>query len=1225
MRMRIHRLTGGAAWAIVLIGVASTAHGQEDVLANLARRYDADVRPLATKFCGDCHSPDLAEAEIDLVSIDSLAKVRKNPQVWQKVAEMLASGQMPPKESPQPSDAERAKLREWVQQYLKEEAKLRAGDPGPVVLRRLSNAQYTYVLRDLTGVAALDPAREFPVDGAAGEGFTNTGSGLVMSPALLAKYLDAAKSVSDHAVLLPDGIRFSPSTSRRDWTEEALAEIRGIYAKYADGAGGTQVNLQGIVFDTNGGGRLPLARYFGVLISEREAIASGSKSIEAVAREQNLSPKYLASLWTLLTAKRDGEPSLLVDSLRERFAKFQPADAAASSTQALADEVTRWQQSLWKFNSVGHIGKVGGPKSWMEDVQPIAPRMDIRLKLAADAGSPEQTVYLVATDAGDGPDRDTIVWNEPRLVAAGKPDILLRDVRRITQERIATRQKLFASSAKSLAVATEVSRSPDKVDVTALAAKHGVEPALAAAWLAYLGIGDGQAARIQGHFTDKIGKASGYDFVSGWGRDETPLLVANSSDQHVRIPGNMAPHSVAVHPSPSMTATVGWRSPVAGEVQVVGLVQHAHPECGNGVTWSLELRRGSTRQRLADGISHGAAEVAVGPIEKLTVKPGDVVSLVVGPRDTNHSCDLTRVDLSLTNVADAKQAWSLSADVSGDVLAGNPHADRLGNKEVWHFYSEPVGGSVGPVIPAGSVLARWQAAADAGEQSRLAEEVQQLLLAGPPADANSPDAALVRQVGSLGGPLLSAVQPADEKPSDIQGGAVDWGLDPALFGRHPSDPKAAVAAASLCVQAPSTIAIRLPTDLVAGYELVTSGMLHESGREGSVQLFATASPPAEAKSLLPGLPIVVGEGTAARRRMEASLAEFRRHFPAALCYAKIVPVDEVVTLTLYYREDHELSRLMLDDAEAARLERLWDELHYVSQDALTLVDAYAQLMEYATQDADPKVFEPLRKPIADRAAAYRQRLVDTEPQHQHAVLAFAEKAYRRPLTDDENQQLRSLYQSLRTQELPHDEAIRLTLARVLVAPAFLYRAEHSQPGNKPTSVSPTELAGRLSFFLWSSVPDAELTAAAASGKLQTDAEIIAQTRRMLKDPRTRRLAEEFATQWLHIYDFASHDEKSTEAFPTFAAVREPMYEESIRSFTDLVQRDGSILELVDSDTTFLNEQLAKHYDIPGVSGGEWRRVAGVKEHGRGGILALAQRSPSNPARRGPAPFSAATG
>ena len=88
-------------------------------------------------------------------------------------------------------------------------------------------------------------------------------------------------------------------------------------------------------------------------------------------------------------------------------------------------------------------------------------------------------------------------------------------------------------------------------------------------------------------------------------------------------------------------------------------------------------------------------------------------------------------------------------------------------------------------------------------------------------------------------------------------------------------------------------------------------------------------------------------------------------FPPALCYTKIVPVDEVVTLTLFYREDEHLCRLMLDDAQRAQLDRLWDELHFVSQDALTLVDAFAQLLEFATQDADPKVFEPLRKPIND--------------------------------------------------------------------------------------------------------------------------------------------------------------------------------------------------------------------------------------------------------------------
>ena len=128
----------------------------------------------------------------------------------------------------------------------------------------------------------MQPAREFPVDGAAGEGFTNTGNALVMSPALLSKYLDAGKKIADHAVLLPDGIRFSPSTTRRDWTEEVLAKIRSFYGRFTDAGGGTQVNLQGIVFGTNQGGRLPLERYLEATIKDRAALTSGSKSVAVV-------------------------------------------------------------------------------------------------------------------------------------------------------------------------------------------------------------------------------------------------------------------------------------------------------------------------------------------------------------------------------------------------------------------------------------------------------------------------------------------------------------------------------------------------------------------------------------------------------------------------------------------------------------------------------------------------------------------------------------------------------------------------------------------------------------------------------------------------------------------------------------------------------------------------------------------------------------------------------
>jgi hypothetical protein len=110
---------------------------------------------------------------------------------------------------------------------------------------------------------------------------------------------------------------------------------------------------------------------------------------------------------------------------------------------------------------------------------------------------------------------------------------------------------------------------------------------------------------------------------------------------------------------------------------------------------------------------------------------------------------------------------------------------------------------------------------------------------------------------------------------------------------------------------------------------------------------------------------------------------------------------------------------------------------------------------------------------------------------------------------------------------------------------------------------------------------------------------------MLGDAKTRRLAVEFACQWLHIRDFDRLDEKSERHFPTFAALRGDMHEESVRFFTDLFQNNGSVLDILDADYTFLNERLAQHYAIPGVSGDEWRRVDGVKQFSRGGILAQA--------------------
>ncbi len=1238
------------------------------------KAFATNVQPLLKHYCLDCHSTEKQKGELDLEQFTSMAEVFKHPKPWQLVAEQIANGEMPPKDKPQPTSEERRRLLDGVNAVLDAVALARAGDPGPVVLRRLNNAEYTYTIRDLTGVETLDPAKEFPTDSASGEGFMNVGNSLVMSPSLVTKYLDAAKDIADHAVLLPDGIAFSPSTSQRDWAEEKLAAIRAFYARFTDNGGGSAVNLQGIKFDTKDGGVLPLEKYLEATLelrgapsiarqggttrtSSRAMLGAPADRIRKLAAERNLNARYLTTLWIALNGTNS---SLVLDEVRTQWRAAKPGDAAA-----LTKTIAQWQQTLWRFTQVGHIGKRDGPKAWQVPVTPLASAREVRMKIPAPAaGKSDVTLYLAASNAGDGNANDFAVWENPRLVAPGRPDILLRDVRAAVEALTLHREKVFSSAAKCLAAAAEVTGSPDENAVAQLAQKHGVEPAILAAWLECLGIGAGEA-RIDSHITGKMEKAESYDFIKGWTGADALSVLANSSDQHVRIPGNMKPHSVAVHPSPKQRVIVGWRSPVATTLRVEGVVQHAHPECGNGVAWTVELRRGSSRQRLAAGVSQGAKEVNFGPLENLAVQPGDVMSVVVSPRDGNHSCDMTAVDF---NLSDGTRTWNLAKDVSPNILAGNPHADSFGNAGVWHFYSEPDnGGGVEPVLPTGSLLAKWLSSGSAEEKQKLADELQKFLAGGAAGLAkDAPDAVLYRQLTSLNGPLLNSILRSsrrEEAPTEtrkdqslVTSVATSYGLDVALFGKHPTGAK--VGASSLCVRAPSVIEVRLPAELVEGCEFVATGALHkETGAEGSVQMQVLTTKPASSPGLAAGVvseqggkstwsdgerpvvsdsPIIVMDGSAARKRIETALDEFRQLFPAALCYTKIVPVDEVVTLTLYYREDDALRRLMLDENETAQLERLWAELHYTSHDALQLVDAFEQLWQYATQDADPSVFTPMREPIKQRADEFKKLLVDTQPKHLDAVLKFADGAYRRPLADAEKEELRGLYRKLRAEEIPHDQAIRLTLARTLVAPAFLYRAEKPGPGDKAGPVNDWELATRLSYLLWSSAPDAELRVVAASGKLRKPDVLASQTRRMLKDERTRRLATEFACAWLHIYDFDELGEKSDRHFPTFTGLRGAMYEETIRFFTDLFQNDGSVLNILDADYTFLNADLAKHYGLeevfrssrrqealirnpkPETRNGQslvtsaatnqddgWQRVDGVKKFARGGILAQA--------------------
>lgn len=811
--------------------------------------YAERVLPILKDSCLNCHSTKKQKGDVDLERFASVADIRRSPKVWEEVLEQVASGEMPPKKEKPLSAAAKKVLLDWTRRTLDEIAIANAGDPGSVVLRRLSNSEYTYAIQDLTRVPSLDPAREFPVDGSAGEGFTNVGAALVMSPGLLSKYLDAGKDVAQHAVLLPDGIAFSEKTTKRDWTNEKIAAIKAFYARYSVAGKVESVLVQGNKVDLVGGdGRLPLELYLSATLTHRDVLRNGTSTIAQVAQLLGLNAKYLGTLWTSMNGDT---PSTFLDPVRADWRKATPTDVPA-----LVASIKAWQNSLWRFGAIGHIGKVNGPKGWQLPVDPVVAREDFRVAIPA-GDSPK--VYL--TSANLHSDRASLVWSKARVVVKGKPDA-------------------------AVAIAAGNPSGPNAI----------IEIALPA------------------------------------------------------------------------------------------------------------------------GLPKGAEFLV--------------------------ECHLPKE----ASAAACVQAW----------VTTTPSAVS------------------GRIFPTGA--------------------------------------------------------PINKK----KGGK--W-----------------------------------------------------SDGEGAMGFSA---------------PLLVTEGGAAQRELLRSAQEFRDVFPSALCYASVVPVDEVVTLTLFYREDEALRRLMLDDKAAAELDRLWSDLRFISQEAFLQVESFESLYQFATQDANPNAFEPLREPIKRRAAEFQQELLAAEPRHVDAVVRLAADAWRRPLKEGEADQLRTLYQDLRKQELPHDLAVRRLIARVLVSSAFLYRGEKAAAGEKAAPVNDWELATRLSFFLWSSAPDAELRALAAAGKLHEPAVLAAQMRRMVKDAKTERLAREFGCQWLHVRDVATLDEKSERHFPTFVSLRGAMQEEAERFFADLFQQDRPVLSLIDADHVFVNGPLARHYGLK-VTGEGWQRVDGVRAQGRGGVLAFA--------------------
>jgi hypothetical protein len=345
--------------------------------------------------------------------------------------------------------------------------------------------------------------------------------------------------------------------------------------------------------------------------------------------------------------------------------------------------------------------------------------------------------------------------------------------------------------------------------------------------------------------------------------------------------------------------------------------------------------------------------------------------------------------------------------------------------------------------------------------------------------------------------------------------------------------------------------------------------------------------------------------------------------------------DEFDTSVKYIRDDRFIYEHMLSDADRKRVDDAWTDLyasfeyhdHYVKLLAahykIDLHGKHISQLDAATLAALPA---EARDYMAPHIAEYKRVMAAqavARPKRVEDCLEFAARAWRRPLTPQEKQSLRSFYDRNMTAEPDHQKAVRAVLARILVSPAFLYRVEQPSASAAPQPLSSWEMASRLSFFLWASIPDDELRRAAAANELSDPDQIRKQVKRMAADPKARRMATEFFGQWLGFYHFDEHKGVDTSRLPEFTNdVREGMYDEAVSFFEHILRKDRPVREILAANYTFLNQPLAKFYGVKtDIKSKTAEYVEGVPNRGgalRLGAILTATSAPlrTSPVKRG---------
>ncbi len=269
-------------------------------------------------------------------------------------------------------------------------------------------------------------------------------------------------------------------------------------------------------------------------------------------------------------------------------------------------------------------------------------------------------------------------------------------------------------------------------------------------------------------------------------------------------------------------------------------------------------------------------------------------------------------------------------------------------------------------------------------------------------------------------------------------------------------------------------------------------------------------------------------------------------------------------------------------------------------------------LEAADQIANAVLPDNWRAMTAEMQLAREHFLVDTpgiltrtDTAAREVLTGFTERAWRRPIGDDEVDKLMTMFERGRERGDSFDVSMRLAVKAVLISPHFLFLAE-PEPGDAGVHrLADVPLASKLSYFIWSSMPDQELMSLAVQGQLQDTNIYRAQIRRMMKDPKADALGERFALQWLDLEKLGDDVKPDATKYPQFdSALAIAMKQEVTTYFNNLIRNDRSLLELIDSDYTFVNARLAELYGLDDVTGDAFERVQ-LADANRGGILGMA--------------------